>query len=140
MNARPFCRISFVKNEDARATRLRPQAKIDIEQSRQSPIPNPQSAISRWLPGRDSNLAVDAHRDVKRFIVLLVFSANISRRQSDKRTRAVSNDTFSTMKAFFSIIVAVAVCIRSVHSVPVHTAANPAKRTPDTAQHSPPNP
>jgi hypothetical protein len=32
MNARPFCRLSFAKNEDALATRLHPQAKIDIEQ------------------------------------------------------------------------------------------------------------
>jgi hypothetical protein len=42
MNARPFCRISFAKNEDALATRLHPQTKIDIEQGQQSPIRNRQ--------------------------------------------------------------------------------------------------
>jgi hypothetical protein len=38
------------------------------------------------------------------------------------------------MKAFFSIIVAVAVSICSVQAGPVHTAANVAKSTADTAK------
>jgi hypothetical protein len=52
----------------------------------------------------------------------------------DKRTRAVSNDTLSTMKAFFSIILGVAMSVGTVQAGPVHTAANVAKSTADTAK------
>ena len=38
------------------------------------------------------------------------------------------------MKAFFPIILAVAVCMGSVQAGPVHTAANVAKSTADTAK------
>src|SRR5260370_22855740 len=57
-----------------------------------------------------------------------------SRRQSDKRTRSVSNDTLSTMKAFFWIILAFALSIGSAEAGPVHTAAHVAESTAETAQ------
>jgi hypothetical protein len=90
--------------------------KVDNRQSR---IRNRQFRDG-YLAGTRT-FAVDAHRDVNALLFCWYFSANISRRQSDKRTRAVSNDTLSTMKAFFSIIVAVAVSIGSVQAGPVHT-------------------
>ena len=43
--------------------------------------------------------------------------------------RAGGNEYFSTMRAFFSIILAVAVSIGGVQAGPVHTAANVAKST-----------
>ena len=56
------------------------------------------------------------------------------RNHSGKRTRAGSNEYFSTMKAFLSIILAVAVSISSVQAGPVHRAANVAKGTVKTAK------
>ena len=38
------------------------------------------------------------------------------------------------MKTFFSIILAAAICVGSVQAGPVHTAANVAKRTAETAK------
>ena len=38
------------------------------------------------------------------------------------------------MKTFFSIIVAVAICVGAVQAGPVHTAANVAKSTAQTAK------
>jgi len=52
----------------------------------------------------------------------------------DKRRRAGSDEYFSTMRTFFSIILAVAVSIGSVQAGPVHTAANVAKSTAETAK------
>ena len=48
--------------------------------------------------------------------------------------RTGGNEYLSTMKAFFSIILAVAVSIGSVQAGPVHTAANVAKSTAKTAK------
>ena len=48
--------------------------------------------------------------------------------------RAGGNEYFSTMRAFFSIILAVAVSIGGVQAGPVHTAANVAKSTAVTAK------
>jgi len=48
--------------------------------------------------------------------------------------RAGGNEYFSTMKAFFSIILAVAVSIGGVQAGPVQTAANVAKSTAVTAK------
>jgi hypothetical protein len=53
---------------------------------------------------------------------------------SDKRTRAGCNEYFSTMKTFFSIILAIAVSIGGVQAGPVHTAANVANSTAKTAK------
>ena len=48
--------------------------------------------------------------------------------------RPSGNEYFSTMRAFFSIILAVAISIGSVQSGPVHPAANVAKSTAVTAK------
>ena len=53
---------------------------------------------------------------------------------SDKRARGVSDDTLSTMKALFSVILALAVCASSVQAGPVRTARNVAKNTAITAK------
>jgi hypothetical protein len=55
-------------------------------------------------------------------------------RASDKRTRAVSYEYFSTMKAFFSIILAFAVAISTVSAGPVKKARYVAKSTVVTAK------
>ena len=52
----------------------------------------------------------------------------------DKRTRSVKNDTLSTMKVFFSIMLAFAICAASVQGGPVRTARNVAKSTAITAK------
>ena len=54
--------------------------------------------------------------------------------KNGKRTRAGGNDTFTTMKTFFSIILAVAVSISTVGAGPVHRAADVAKNTAETAK------
>ena len=59
----------------------------------------------------------DAHRDANR---------------RDKRTRAVSTDTISTMKAFFSIILAMAVAVGTAEAGPAKRAAYVAKTTAKT--------
>ncbi len=48
--------------------------------------------------------------------------------------RAVRNELFSTMKAFFSIILAFAISIGSIEAGPVRTAKNVAKSTVQTAK------
>jgi hypothetical protein len=53
---------------------------------------------------------------------------------ADKRTQRISNDTLSTMKALFSVILAFAVCASSVQAGPVRTARNVAKSTVITAK------
>jgi hypothetical protein len=53
---------------------------------------------------------------------------------ANTRTRSVSNDTLSTMKAFFSIILAFAISAASVEAGPVRTARNVAKSTANTAK------
>ena len=50
------------------------------------------------------------------------------------RTRTGGNEYFSTMRVFFSIILAVAVSNGSVRAGPVHTAAIVAKSTAKTAK------
>jgi len=50
------------------------------------------------------------------------------------RTRTGGDEYFSTMRVFFSIILAVAVSIGNVRAGPVHTAANVAKSTAKTAK------
>ena len=52
----------------------------------------------------------------------------------DKRTRAISNDALSTMKALFSVILAVAFSIASLQAEPLHRAAHVAKSTAHTAK------
>lgn len=49
--------------------------------------------------------------------------------RKDKRTRAVSTDIISTMKAFFSIILAMAVALGTAEAGPVKRAAYVAKTT-----------
>ena len=48
--------------------------------------------------------------------------------------RAVRNELFSTMKAFFSIILAFAISIGTIEAGPVRTAKNVAKSTVQTAK------
>jgi hypothetical protein len=52
----------------------------------------------------------------------------------DKRIRSGSNEYFSTMKAFFSIILAVGVSMGSLQGGPVHRAVNVAKVTVKSAK------
>jgi len=52
----------------------------------------------------------------------------------NKRARGLTNDTLSTMKALFSVILAFAVCVGSVEAGPVRTARNVAKSTAITAK------
>ena len=54
---------------------------------------------------------------------------------SDKRIRSGGNEYYSTMKAFFSIILAVAVSMGSVQAGPVHRAASVAKVTVKKAKY-----
>ena len=61
----------------------------------------------------------DAHRDDNR---------------KDKRTRAVSTDSICTMKAFFSIILAMAVAVGTAEAGPVKRAAYVAKTTAKTTK------
>ena len=70
-----------------------------------------------------------------------VFSRTIGLRQlqcvivlADRRVHRVSNDTLSTMKALFSVILAFAVCVGSVQAGPVRTARNVAKSSAITAK------
>ena len=51
-----------------------------------------------------------------------------------RRIRCVGYDTLSTMKALFSIFLALGVCVGSVQAGPVHTARNMAKNTAITAK------
>ena len=53
---------------------------------------------------------------------------------ADKRTQPISNDTLSTMKALFSVILAFAVCAGSVEAGPVRTARHVARDTAITAK------
>jgi hypothetical protein len=53
---------------------------------------------------------------------------------ANKRIRRVNYDTLSTMKAFFSTIIALAVCFGSVEAGPVRTARHVAKNTAITAK------
>jgi len=53
---------------------------------------------------------------------------------TDRRIRPVSNDTLGTMRALFSVILALAVCAGSVQAGPVRTARNVAKSTAITAK------
>ena len=64
----------------------------------------------------------------------MLSTAAAHRGHIDKRIRAGGNEYFSTMKTFFSIILAVAVSMGSVQAGPVHTAANVAKSTAETAK------
>jgi len=48
--------------------------------------------------------------------------------------RAVRNELFSTMKAFFSIILALAIAMGTVEAGPVRTARNVAKDSVHTAR------
>jgi hypothetical protein len=48
--------------------------------------------------------------------------------------RAVRNESFSTMKALFSIILAFAISIFTVEAGPVRTAKNVAKSSANTAK------
>jgi hypothetical protein len=51
-----------------------------------------------------------------------------------KRIRAVRNESFSTMKAFFSIMLALAISIGTTEAGPVRTAKNAAKSSVQTAK------
>ena len=64
----------------------------------------------------------------------MLSTAAAHRGHIDKRIRAGGNEYFSTMKTFFSIILAVAVSIGTVPGGPVHRAANVAKNTAETAK------
>ena len=55
-------------------------------------------------------------------------------RRRDKRTQGARNDTLSTMKVFFSIMLAFAISAASVQAGPVRTARNVAKSTAITAK------
>jgi hypothetical protein len=61
-------------------------------------------------------------------------SAAQSRRQPGKRARAVRNESFRTMKTFFSIILGFAVSIGTVSAGPVKKAGYVAKSTAVTAK------
>ena len=52
----------------------------------------------------------------------------------DKRIRRVGYDNLSTMKALFSVFLALGVCVGSVQAGPVRTARNVAKNTAITAK------
>ena len=52
----------------------------------------------------------------------------------DKRIRRVGYDTLGTMKALFSVFLALGVCIGSVQAGPVRTARNVAKSTAITGK------
>ena len=61
-------------------------------------------------------------------------TANLIMPSSNKRMRHLSYDTLGTMKAFFSTIIALAVCLSSVEAGPVRTARHVAKNTVITAR------
>ena len=83
------------------------------------------------MPGGHRALGVRANENLPRFSTL---NRRPAARSEDKRTRAVSNDTLSTMKAFFSIILAMAVAVGTAEAVPVKRAAYVAKTTAKTAK------
>jgi len=58
----------------------------------------------------------------------------VARSRRDKRICAVSYDTLGTMKALFSIFLALGVFVASVQAGPVRTARNVAKGTAITAK------
>jgi hypothetical protein len=51
-----------------------------------------------------------------------------------RRTCCVGYDTLNTMKALFSVFLALGVCVSSVQASPVRTARNVAKSTAITAK------
>jgi len=53
---------------------------------------------------------------------------------SGRRIRGISNELFSTMKAFFSIILAFAISIGAIEAGPATTAKNVAKSSVQTAK------
>ena len=60
--------------------------------------------------------------------------AYLNQSAADRRTHGARNDTLSTMKVFFSIMLAFAICAASVQAGPVRTARNVAKSTAITAK------
>ena len=81
------------------------------------------------MPGGHRALGVRANENLPRFSTL---NRRPAARSEDKRTRAVSNDTLSTMKAFFSIILAMAVAVGTAEAGPVKRAAYVAKTAAKT--------
>jgi hypothetical protein len=65
---------------------------------------------------------------------LTLMAAFTQSKPTDKRAQGVRNDTLSTMKAFFSIMLGFAVAVSSVEAGPVRTARNVAKSTAITAK------
>ncbi len=55
-------------------------------------------------------------------------------RRAGKRARAAKNESYSTMKTLFSIILAFAISIGTVEAGPVRTAKNVAKSSANTAK------
>ena len=69
-------------------------------------------------------------------VVLLSLDPQIESRTDsrDTRMRRVGYETLGTMKALFSVFLALGVCVGSVHAGPVRTARHVAKNTAITAK------
>jgi hypothetical protein len=63
-----------------------------------------------------------------------MLSGAATRRRSGRRMRGVRNESFSTMKALFSIILAFAISSGTIEAGPVRTAKNVAKSSVHTAK------
>ena len=81
------------------------------------------------MPGGHRALGVRANENLPRFSTL---NRRRAARSEDKRTRAGSYDTIRTMKAFFSIILALAVAVGTAEAGPVKRAAYVAKTAAKT--------
>jgi hypothetical protein len=109
-------------------------------------VPNDVDAISHrggkdWLRGLDLNQRPSGYEpdelpdcSTPRTEDNLVSVLRNEKSARDGRIRPRSNDTLSTMKALFSVILAFAVCAGSVQAGPVRTARHVAKNTAITAK------